>query len=189
MQELVPAVKDLHGGDSCTAKQILELAVNTVCERPVQLSKPQEFCWAVVAHCCGLIFDKVKCEEFGWLTSYKYTVEKIAKVYDTFAPLQRCPPSQLSSYKIYMQCVKEIQSIPKRWNQKLKLNDVTYDEILLYLENFNFVFQIASDFNITEFTGQQQQIAEESKKEFNTQFRLLSSYLVPSLETHPVPMW
>lgn len=189
MQELVPSVKDLCGRDNCCAKQILELAVKTVSDKPVQLSKQQEFCWAVVAYCCRLVSNEVKFEEFGWLTTYMYTIGIIGDTHDQFASLPKCPLSlsEMPSYETYMQCVREIQSIPKGWNQKLKLNDATYDEILLYLENVEGVFWIASNFNVTEFADEQ--IAEHSKEEFNIQFRLLSSYLVPFLETHPLPIW
>ena len=189
MQELVPSVKDLSGRDNCHAKQILDLAVKTVSDKPLQLSKQQEFCWAVVAYCCSLVSNEVKFEEFGWLKTYMYTIGIIGDIHDEFASLPKCPLSlsELTSYKAYTQCVREIQSIPRKWNHQLKLNDVTYDEILLYLENVEDVYRIASNFNVTEFADEQ--IAEHSKEEFNIQFRLLSSYLVPSLETHPLPIW
>ena len=186
MQELVPSVKDLHNQDSC-ANEIFELAVNAVSDEPVPPSKQQEFCWAVVGYCCRLISDTVEYEDFGWLTTYKHTVEIIVGIHDKFASHQ--PRSQLPSYETYMKCIEKFQSVPKHWSQKLKSNVITYDEILLYLENFDDIFRIANNFNVTEADFAGQQIAENSKQQFNVQFSLLSSYLVPSLETPPPSVW
>lgn len=188
MQELVPSVGELSGEKNCRANQILGLAVKTVCDKPDQLSKRQEFCWAVVAHCCGLVSDKVKPQEFGWMASYKYTVDKIAEIFDKLASSQRCPSlSQLPSYKTYMNCVERVQDVPKYWNQKLECHDFTYDEILLYLKNFKVVCHVANQFSVIDFADQH--FAEGLRKEFNTQFGSLSSYLVPFLDTHPAPVW
>ena len=86
-KEVVPEFKDLRGEKAISSPSYdaLHVTVDTLCKDLTwlqTLTTKQQFCWCIVASCCGEI--PVSEEQFDWIHLYRVLITHLGSIYNSY---------------------------------------------------------------------------------------------------------
>ena len=94
-REVVPEFKDLQGEKSISSRPLDSMLHETVAKLCNDLSwmqaltTKQQFCWGIIASCCGKI--PINKEHFGWVHLYGSVVRRLGCIYNSYCKGNKLP--------------------------------------------------------------------------------------------------
>ena len=99
-KEVIPELRSLQGQNFLSSpqlKSLLDWIVTTLCEDPASslqaLTAKQQFCWGIVACCCGKI--PIAKDQLEWVDLYGFIIQHLGSIYSSYCKRKKLPKDKL----------------------------------------------------------------------------------------------
>ena len=201
-QEISPHPKDLQGTKLQPSwNHAISAAVNCLKSTSTWIQKEpsfrQMFCLQFVNTC----FSRIQADSsaFGWVEEYSLIIHQLGDVYCSYAGKSNQPilsdvlPQSVSrnpstAVKKYFSQVQKIHQILTQWKTKLDNNAANYDEIHMYMQKWQYIYEIAQHVSASDVVISQGNL-KDLKKAFLVKFEDLNILLLKYVPGDSKPGW
>ena len=167
------------------------------------LSVKQRFCWGIIATCCSKM--TISTDNFDWTHNYSIIIRDLGLCHIFLAYCNgkklagdkrivssklpdniRCHPSE--DLRRYFEWIGEIQQVFRYWNRKFYLQEISYDEVLLYANSHIRLNPLGEEVCVSSLFIEFSHI-QNIKTSFLTEFEMLNALFLRYIPGHPDAKW